>query len=870
MFGHATWVGKLVAGTAVVSGLGALNGWTLVTAEMPFAAAKDGLFVPQFAKTFRDGTPWFGILVSTAVASALMAFAYSSQDRSDGVHLPGRPVRRHRRDPVLLLGLRAAGLSRSRRRRTVNGWALARDLSIAGTSVLFSLWVTFTSGYQAVYQAMLLLLVGIPIYAFLKARRERLGRGRRPDRLRSREQSAAAAEPISHHEHEGPVMTHAPGRPLRGRAAAAGHRPPPRTGAHPAHPEQLRRAAVRRRALGGQGARGARRLRRRPCATTGVTVHHFGELLAETLNRPRRGRSCSTGSARRELVGPTLADPLRALAEDVDPATLAELLIGGVTRSDLSPLQVAQPALADPRARRLRPRRRCRTRCSSGTTRPGSTAGVTINPMAKAGPAARIAAQPGGLPLPPAVRRRRLSRCYYGDDDLDHQPATLEGGDIHVLGPRRRPGRHGRAQHPDGVEILARELFRTGQAHTVIAVRAAASRTRCMHLDTVLTMIDVDTFVRYPVPRPGALRTWVITAADPEEVVEHDTGGLHVEHRDDLFATIAEALGRRQGPGPVGRRGRPRRRARAVGRRQQLPHRRPGRRRRLRAQHRHQHDAARRTASRCWPSPAASSAAAAAASRCMTCPIQRDGDLSGMTAGITPRHPGSLLKDLDLDKKRVPRPGRPGRASSSATKADGTERPRLTGKNIALIFEKTSTRTRCAFEVAAHDQGAHVTYLGPEGSHIGREESIHDTARVLGRMFDGIEFRGFAPGRPSSSSPTHAGVPVWNGLTDDWHPTQMLADVLTMTEHHDGPLEDIALLLPRRRPQQRRPLAAGHRRAARAWTSGSPRRASCGRPTTSSTPAHGARRRQRRADADHRRRRRRPSRAPTSSTPTSG
>ncbi len=110
MFGHATWVGKLVAGTAVVSGIGALNGWTLVTAEMPYAAAKDGLFVPQFAKTFRDGTPWFGIIVSTIVASALMGFAYSGHTGSEGVHVPGRPVGGHGRDPVLLRRLRPAGV----------------------------------------------------------------------------------------------------------------------------------------------------------------------------------------------------------------------------------------------------------------------------------------------------------------------------------------------------------------------------------------------------------------------------------------------------------------------------------------------------------------------------------------------------------------------------------------------------------------------------------------------------------------------------------------------------------------------------------------------------------------------------------------
>lgn len=126
-----------------------------------------------------------------------------------------------------------------------------------------------------------------------------------------------------------------------------------------------------------------------------------------------------------------------------------------------------------------------------------------------------------------------------------------------------------------------------------------------------------------------------------------------------------------------------------------------------------------------------------------------------------------------------------------AAKYTGTEQPRLTGKNIALIFEKTSTRTRCAFEVAAHDQGAHVTYLEPTGSQMGHKETVKDTARVLGRMYDGIEYRGFGQEIVEELA-KYAGVPVWNGLTNEWHPTQMLADVLTMTEHCSKPLEQIS------------------------------------------------------------------------------
>ncbi|MBR5777484.1 MAG: ornithine carbamoyltransferase [Bacteroidales bacterium] len=120
----------------------------------------------------------------------------------------------------------------------------------------------------------------------------------------------------------------------------------------------------------------------------------------------------------------------------------------------------------------------------------------------------------------------------------------------------------------------------------------------------------------------------------------------------------------------------------------------------------------------------------------------------------------------------------------------GTEQPRLKGKNIALIFEKTSTRTRCAFECAAYDQGAHVTYLGPSGSQIGVKESMADTARVLGRMYDGIEYRGFKQETVEELA-KYAGVPVWNGLTNEFHPTQILADFLTMSEHVDKPLNQV-------------------------------------------------------------------------------
>jgi len=123
-------------------------------------------------------------------------------------------------------------------------------------------------------------------------------------------------------------------------------------------------------------------------------------------------------------------------------------------------------------------------------------------------------------------------------------------------------------------------------------------------------------------------------------------------------------------------------------------------------------------------------------------------------------------------------------------KAAGTEQPTLRGRNIALIFEKSSTRTRCAFEVAAHDQGAHVSFIGPGDSQLGEKESVKDTARVLGRLYDAIEYRGFAQ-QTVKDLAAHAGVPVYNGLTNEFHPTQILADLMTMQESCDKPLREM-------------------------------------------------------------------------------
>lgn len=272
----------------------------------------------------------------------------------------------------------------------------------------------------------------------------------------------------------------------------------------------------------------------------GVTVHHFGDLLAETLRSAEARAFILDRVCTPEQVGPTLAGPLRRLAEDADAAQLADLLIGGVTRVDLTSLHVRSlrwqmltldDFILAPLPNTLFPR----------DNSEWIYGGVAINAMAK------TARQRESLNSRTVYRFHPMFAdatfpIYHGDDDLNHQPATLEGGDLHVLGRGVVLIGMGERTTAMGVEIIARELFRTGQATTVIAVELPRSRA-FMHLDTVLTMVDVDTFVRYPYLDVGALRSWVITATDPDEVIEHDTGGLHVEHRDDLFAAIADALG---------------------------------------------------------------------------------------------------------------------------------------------------------------------------------------------------------------------------------------------------------------------------------------------------------------------------------------
>jgi arginine deiminase len=270
----------------------------------------------------------------------------------------------------------------------------------------------------------------------------------------------------------------------------------------------------------------------------GVDVHYFGDLLAETLKLDDARRFVLDRVCTPQRLGPALARSMRALADDVDPPALAELLIGGVTRADLSPLHTAslrwQTLTLDDFVLPPLPNTLFQRDNSAWIY-----GGVTINPMAKAArrrESIHSRAVYRYHPLFAGAGRGVVT--YYGDSDDDLQPATLEGGDIHVLGRGAVLIGMGERTTPMGVELLARRLFETGAVTRVIAVELPKSHA-FMHLDTVLTMVDTDTFVRYPYLDVAGLRNWEITPADPAE-----TGNvrLQVDQRADLFVTIAEAL----------------------------------------------------------------------------------------------------------------------------------------------------------------------------------------------------------------------------------------------------------------------------------------------------------------------------------------
>ena len=307
IFPHGAWAGKLVAALAAVSGFGALIGWTLVTAEVSRAPASDGLFPRPFAWTDRNGTAWFGVVVAAALPSLLMLWRYTASS--------GLTVFTYLVDLTVvtvaipyLFSACAQLTYLVARRRPVRAWRLARDLSIAVAAALFSLWVTFAAGYSAVYQAMVVVLAGIILYAFVRAHREthRSGTGARGPGSRGRRRAT---------RRDGHDLQ----RAVRGGPAPAGHHAPAGPGAVPAHSAEHRRAAVRRRAVGEQGQGRTRRVRRDP-----ARPRRAGALLRAAAGRdpgaargpgvragpgvhPRDPRPCARRPAARAVRGPRRA-----------------------------------------------------------------------------------------------------------------------------------------------------------------------------------------------------------------------------------------------------------------------------------------------------------------------------------------------------------------------------------------------------------------------------------------------------------------------------------------------------------------------------------------------------------------------------------
>jgi arginine deiminase len=274
-------------------------------------------------------------------------------------------------------------------------------------------------------------------------------------------------------------------------------------------------------------------------ADHGTTVHHFGDLLAQTLSIPQARTFVLDRLVTSEEFGPALEPDLRRLLDDADPALLVDYLVGGIVKSDLSPMRVGSLRWQDlglddfllpPLPNTLF------TRDSSAW----AYGGVSINPMAKPARRRETLHVRAVYQFHPLFTGQSFHR-YYGDDDLDHQPASIEGGDVAPLGNGVVAIGMGERTTPQAVEILARALFSARQAQTVIAIRLPKSHA-FMHLDTIMTMIDRDTFVFYPYLDPDSLTFWTLTPADPQDRGYHDSAGLHVRRGEDLFATIAESL----------------------------------------------------------------------------------------------------------------------------------------------------------------------------------------------------------------------------------------------------------------------------------------------------------------------------------------
>ena len=502
-------------------------------------------------------------------------------------------------------------------------------------------------------------------------------------------------------------------------------------------------------------------------ADRGVEVLYLERLLADVLREDAVRAEVLTRTLDAVDLGPSLSGEVREWLESIDPAELAARLIGGITDDELPFRSTALPAevpaldgfVLAPLPNHLF------TRDTSAWIYDG----VSINAMA-------MAARRRESVHYDAIYRHHPLFAHPGhvwSDEIDG-PARLEGGDVLVIGNGCVLVGMGERTRPAGVERLAQALFEAGSARQVIAVDMPAQRST-MHLDTVMTMVDRDAFTIYPDVR----RSLVGYSLRPVGFRGRRRARGRPVRRDRPRA-------RRPGAAAVRDRRRPLRGpARAVGRRQQRPGRGAGRRRRLRAQRRHQHAAAPRG------DRGDHDRRLRARSRSRRPPLHvlphRTRRPHMTTLGTA--HTQHLLRISDLRPGELRGAARPRRRDEATARRPGARR--LRSQSVACYFSKPSTRTRVSVEAAVHRLGALPIMLRPDELQLGRGEPIADTARVLSSYCGAIVIRTFAQAEVDAVAAAST-APVINALTDEHHPCQALADLLTLREHY-GQLEGVAL-----------------------------------------------------------------------------